>query len=96
MQVATPTPSFVDHQPTAGSFQSPVVHQSWSHYSIIRRNGSVVPFEPSKIAIAMTKAFLAVNGSSGAASARVREIVEQLTQQVVNAMVRGRPNGGTF
>ena len=43
-----------------------------SDYKIIRRNGSVVAFEPSKIAIAVTKAFLAVNGGQGAASARVR------------------------
>ncbi|OZI68963.1 ribonucleoside-diphosphate reductase subunit alpha [Bordetella genomosp. 1] len=68
----------------------------WSSYNIIRRNGSVVGFEPGKIAIAMTKAFLAVNGGQGAASARVRELVEQLTSQVVNALVRNRPGGGTF
>ena len=65
-------------------------------YKIIRRNGSVVSFEPSKIAIAVTKAFLAVNGGQGAASARVREQVEQLTQIVVRALLRSRPNGGTF
>ena len=68
----------------------------WAGYQIIRRNGSVVGFEPSKIAIAMTKAFLAVNGGQGAASARVRELVEQLTAQAVNALVRNRPGGGTF
>ncbi len=51
----------------------------FADYKIIRRNGSVVAFEPQKIAIAMTKAFLAVNGGQGAASARVRELVEQLT-----------------
>ncbi|SEJ52732.1 ribonucleoside-diphosphate reductase subunit alpha [Achromobacter sp. NFACC18-2] len=68
----------------------------WASYNIIRRNGSVVGFEPSKIAIAMTKAFLAVNGGQGAASARVRELVETLTAQAVNALVRNRPNGGTF
>ena len=67
-----------------------------SDYKIIRRNGSVVAFEPSKIAIAVTKAFLAVNGGQGAASARVREQVEQLTQVVVRALLRSRPNGGTF
>ena len=67
-----------------------------SDYKIIRRNGSVVAFEPSKIAIAVTKAFLAVNGGQGAASARVREQVEQLTQLVVRALLRSRPNGGTF
>ena len=53
-------------------------------------------FEPSKIAIAVTKAFLAVNGGQGAASARVREQVEQLTHAVVRALLRSRPNGGTF
>src|SRR5579863_4807085 len=69
---------------------------SYADYKVIRRNGSVVSFEPSKIAIAVTKAFLAVNGGQGAASARVRELVEQLTQNVVRALLRSRPNGGTF
>ncbi|MBI1889995.1 MAG: ribonucleoside-diphosphate reductase subunit alpha [Burkholderiales bacterium] len=65
-------------------------------YRIIRRNGAVVGFEPSKISIAMTKAFLAVNGGQGAASARVRELVEQLTANVVSTLVRRQPAGGTF
>ncbi|MES2114881.1 MAG: ribonucleotide reductase N-terminal alpha domain-containing protein, partial [Pseudomonadota bacterium] len=65
-------------------------------YRIIRRNGAVVAFEPSKIAIAMTKAFLAVNGGQGAASARIRDLVEQLTAAVVSALVRRQPSGGTF
>src|ERR1700722_549717 len=69
---------------------------TYADYKVIRRNGSVVSFEPSKIAIAVTKAFLAVNGGQGAASARVRELVEQLTQNVVRALLRSRPNGGTF
>ena len=67
-----------------------------THYQIIRRNGSVVPFEPQKIAVAMMKAFLAVHGTQGAASASVREIVDTLTQNVVRALVRSRPGGGTF
>ena len=65
-------------------------------YQIIRRNGGVVPFEPNKIAVAMMKAFLAVLGTQGAASASVRESVEVLTQQVVQALMRSRPGGGTF
>jgi ribonucleoside-diphosphate reductase alpha chain len=68
----------------------------FSGYSIIRRNGAVVGFEPSKISVALTKAFLAVEGGQGAASARVREVVAQLTEQVVNALVRRLPSGGTF
>ena len=67
-----------------------------AHYQIIRRNGAVVPFEPDKIAIAMMKAFLAVHGTQGAASASVRETVDALTQAVVRALVRSRPGGGTF
>ncbi|MCX8566510.1 MAG: ribonucleoside-diphosphate reductase class II [Glomeribacter sp. 1016415] len=65
-------------------------------YKVIRRNGAVVGFEPSKVEVAMTKAFLAVNGGSGSVSARVREQVTQLTQNVVRALVRSRPAGGTF
>ncbi|HEY9191533.1 MAG TPA: ATP cone domain-containing protein, partial [Methyloversatilis sp.] len=65
-------------------------------YKIIRRNGAVVAFEPAKISIAMTKAFLAVNGGQGAASARVREQVAALTSAVVGALVRRLPHGGTF
>jgi len=67
-----------------------------AHYQIIRRNGGVVPFEPNKIAVAMMKAFLAVHGTQGAASASVRETVDGLTQQVIRALMRSRPGGGTF
>lgn len=62
---------------------------------VVRRNGSVVGFEAAKISIAMTKAFLAVSGGQGAASARVRELVVQLTQAVAEALRRRNPTGGT-
>ncbi|MCU0941942.1 MAG: ATP cone domain-containing protein, partial [Hydrogenophaga sp.] len=68
----------------------------YAQYQTIRRNGAVVPFEPSKIAVAMMKAFLAVHGTQGAASASVRETVDELTQSVVKALMRSRPGGGTF
>ena len=58
-----------------------------THYQIIRRNGAVVPFEPNKIAVAMMKAFLAVHGTQGAASASVRETVDGLTQAVMRALM---------
>ena len=74
----------------------PVAPSTLSHYQIIRRNGSVVAFEPHKIAVAMMKAFLAVHGTQGAASASVRETVDTLTQTVVRALMRSRPSGGTF
>ncbi|MBP6559732.1 MAG: ribonucleoside-diphosphate reductase subunit alpha, partial [Burkholderiaceae bacterium] len=100
MQTATSTPtaSSVGYPSTAPEAVSAAaaVPGALSHYQIIRRNGAVVPFEPQKIAVAMMKAFLAVHGTQGAASASVRETVDGLTQGVVRAMVRSRPGGGTF
>jgi ribonucleoside-diphosphate reductase alpha chain len=78
------------------SVMTGVTTQSLGQYQIIRRNGAVVPFEPGKIAVAMMKAFLAVHGTQGAASASVRETVDELTQAVVRALMRSRPGGGTF
>ncbi|MDP2352418.1 MAG: ribonucleoside-diphosphate reductase subunit alpha [Pseudomonadota bacterium] len=69
---------------------------AYPDHKIIRRNGAVVAFEPGKIAVALTKAFIAVNGGQAAASARIRELVENLTDNVVNALIRRQPNGGTF
>jgi ribonucleoside-diphosphate reductase alpha chain len=69
---------------------------AYADYKVIRRNGAVVGFEPAKISVAMTKAFLAVNGAQGAASARIRETVAGLTDNVVAALLRRHPQGGTF
>ena len=97
MQTAQNTPT--SQQPgssTRSSAASANVNSALAHFQIIRRNGAVVPFEPNKIAVAMMKAFLAVHGTHGAASASVREMVEELTQTVVRALMRSRPGGGTF
>ncbi|MBS1163585.1 MAG: ribonucleotide-diphosphate reductase subunit alpha, partial [Burkholderiaceae bacterium] len=72
------------------------VATAYAGYQIIRRNGAVVGFEPNKIAVALMKAFLAVHGTQGAASASVRETVDRLTETVVRALLRSRPGGGTF
>jgi ribonucleoside-diphosphate reductase alpha chain len=69
---------------------------AYAGYQIIRRNGAVVGFTPEKIAVALMKAFLAVHGTQGAASASVRETVDGLTESVVRALLRSRPGGGTF
>src|SRR5882672_32527 len=69
---------------------------AYQGYQILRRNGAVVSFEPNKIAVALMKAFLAVHGTQGAASASVRETVDGLTETVVRALLRSRPGGGTF
>src|SRR5215470_14707587 len=62
---------------------------------VIRRNGAVTSFDASKIAVALTKAFLAVEGNSAAASRRVHDIVAALTGQIVASLTR-RGGGHTF
>lgn len=63
---------------------------------VIRRNGKVNAFDASKISVAITKAFLAVEGSSAAASGRIHELVEEMTDQVVKGLFRRMPSGGTI
>ena len=97
MQAALNTPATPHATPeeTAGDAANAAANAQ-GHYQIIRRNGAVVPFEAPKIAIALMKAFLAVHGTQGAASASVREVVDALTQGVTRALMRSRPGGGTF
>ena len=68
----------------------------YEQYKVIRRNGAVVGFEPAKITIAVTKAFLAVNGGQGAASARIRDEVAKITDVVVAALMKRKPEGGAI
>jgi ribonucleoside-diphosphate reductase alpha chain len=82
--------------PLARAQDSAGANSAYAGYQIIRRNGAVVSFEPNKIAVALMKAFLAVHGTQGAASASVRETVDGLTEAVVRALMRSRPGGGTF
>jgi ribonucleoside-diphosphate reductase alpha chain len=65
-------------------------------YQVIRRNGAVTPFDASKIAVALTKAFLAVEGSTAAASRRVHDIVAVLTEQIAAGLTRRADAGRTF
>lgn len=65
-------------------------------FQVIRRNGAVTPFDASKIAVALTKAFLAVEGSSAAASRRIHDIVADLTTQIVAGLTRRADAGRTF
>lgn len=63
---------------------------------VIKRNGKVVPYDIEKITVAMTKAFLAVEGGTAAASSRIHELVESLTSQITATFKRRMPSGGTI
>jgi len=64
------------------------------NFGIIRRNGKVTNFDANKIAVAMTKAFLAVEGGKAAASSRIHDTVRELTKSVVDTISRRIPEGG--
>ncbi len=96
MQALHIAPRATVHAATAPATSIAAPSSAYEAFHIIRRNGAVVPFEPNKIAVALMKAFLAVHGTQGAASASVRETVDGLTESVVRALLRSRPGGGTF
>ena len=62
---------------------------------VIKRTGDVVPFDAGKIAVAMRKAFLAVEGDNADASSRVRDLVRDASEAIAQAFLRRMPDGGT-
>ena len=66
-----------------------------SQYQVIRRNGQVTDFDSSKIAVAITKAFLAVEGESAADSRRIHDTVASITAQIAANLTRRLDDGGT-
>jgi ribonucleoside-diphosphate reductase, alpha subunit len=63
---------------------------------VIKRNGAVVPYDPTKITVAITKAYLAVEGGVAAASSRVHETVARLTDEITQTFKRRMPSGGSI
>ena len=63
---------------------------------VIKRNGAVVAYDESKISVAITKAYLAVEGGQAAASTRIHESVAQLARQITDIFKRRMPSGGTI
>ena len=88
------TQTIPEAKPTNTKSGKNVTH-SPGEYRVIRRNSKVTAFDPDKISVAMTKAFLQVEGGTAAASTRIHERVASLSKQVVNALTRRMPAGGT-
>jgi len=61
----------------------------------IKRNGTVVDYDDTKIKVAITKAFIAEEGGKAPASDRVHQLVEELTCQVSQTFKRRMPTGGS-
>jgi ribonucleoside-diphosphate reductase alpha chain len=91
--VSTSVPTEVRHAPDAGP-SAEILATSPGRHQVIRRNGKVTGFDAAKIGVAITKAFLAVEGGGAAASRRIHEIVQELTAQVTDNLFRRAGNSG--
>ena len=91
-----PARSFWSPNTAVGATQPEVAATAPGEYKVIRRNGKVTVFDGDKIKVAMTKAFLAVEGGNAAASTRVHETVNELAQSVARAITRRMPTGGAI
>ena len=94
--VASASANHLDHSVSTLQGNSDAVMDTLNHYRVIRRNGKVTSFDMSKISVAMTKAFINVEGGTAAASTRIHHKVEALSDQVLSALTRRMPDGGTF
>ena len=100
MAIATPADTTVSnaippHATTADTALTANSGYATNELRVIRRNGKVTSFDAGKIAVAVTKAFLAVEGGSAAASPRIHTTVKDLTGQIMDALTRRHPDGGT-
>jgi ribonucleoside-diphosphate reductase alpha chain len=98
MQTETSTPASVTATPSreTSTTSADIAATAPGQLRVIKRNGTVVPYELSKISVAITKAFLAVEGGTAAASSRIHETVARLTEQVTATFARRMPSGGTI
>ncbi len=98
MQTETSTPGSVTATPAreTSTGNAAIAATAPGQLRVIKRNGTVVPYELSKISVAITKAFLAVEGGTAAASSRIHETVARLTEQVTATFERRMPSGGTI
>jgi len=96
MQIQATTPSPARVPTTENSPSAELVAAAPGQVKVIRRNGKLTNFDANKISIALTKAFLAVEGGQAAASARIRDKVAELTASVVSALTRHMSGGGTL
>jgi ribonucleoside-diphosphate reductase alpha chain len=60
----------------------------------IKRNGNTVAYDENKIRVAISKAFIAVEGLSASSSDRIHEQIDAMTQQITQTFIRRIPGGG--
>ncbi|MBL4819367.1 MAG: ribonucleoside-diphosphate reductase subunit alpha [Gammaproteobacteria bacterium] len=98
MQTEAPTPGDNSLSGTTGTSEgiNSVSAIAPGQLRVIKRNGAVVSYDESKISVAITKAYLAVEGGNAAASTRIHNSVAQLGRQITDIFRRRMPSGGTI
>ncbi|KPC33010.1 Ribonucleoside-diphosphate reductase [Pseudomonas syringae pv. cilantro] len=96
MQTDTTRENSPTGAPQASQSQQDLSATAPGQLRVIKRNGTVVPYTDDKITVAITKAFLAVEGGNAAASSRIHDTVARLTEQVSATFKRRMPSGGTI
>lgn len=89
-------PASQGSSPQAAQLSPAIVATAPGQLKVIKRNGTVVPYTDDKIVVVLTRAFLAVEGGTAAASPRIRELVSALSDQVSGTFKRRLPSGGTL
>ncbi len=62
--------------------------------TVIKRTGQAVPFDENKISLAISKAFVAVEGEKSLGSERMRDSIAHILQDITNTLYRRYPAGG--
>lgn len=88
--------SIISPQDLNEAFTSELTAATPGVIRVIRRNNKITPYDGSKIIVAMTKAFLEIEGNHAAASNRIHELVTQLADQISRTFHRRLPTGGTI
>ena len=85
----------MDSTPQTAPSTPDVLATAPGQLKVIKRNGTVVPYTDDKIIVAITKAFLAVEGAAAAASGRIHQTAHSLNDQIGEIFKRRMPSGGT-
>ena len=63
--------------------------------NVIKRTGTMVPYDEQKIVIAITKAFLEVEGGQAVASPRIRDLSHRRSAEITEVFRKRLPSGGS-
>jgi ribonucleoside-diphosphate reductase alpha chain len=92
---STTTTSPASSQPKAAPDNS-IAAMAPGTLRVIKRNGAVVGFDPSNITVAISKAYIAEEGGTAAASSRIHETVEKMANEISETFKRRMPSGGSI